>query len=775
MIPAQMPATPSRLLGAREGTPSWRVDNLKLPPFLFLACCGREMTQGAPSHPTQNIKTMPEKTTTSHSRAKSGRRSSKRGSKVFSGCWTCRDRRVKCDELRPSCKRCDAAGLKCQGYSIRLVWKGLSDNMVHPRSPSSLPSPSSSRSLPLSSLPPDDKIPRYSQRSSLQVSRPASTPSALSRAEVSSIQSHLKDSPLDAATLSSARKGLFSVFCAQAELAPNYVATGEPSSSSSASEHLTSTIDNLVTSTAQSNLASASRHDDQGDQASRISGGTADCLQRFYYPLSEDWWEALENLRTDSPPSMVYDQTMAEEAMVGSSQNLEASASPSSFNDSEALAALGTTFLDTGDNDADEELSAVSTSPTYGQGCIRLRSRSVSSLALAPRRSLASHLDLVHAPAEQSELIMHFVTTLSRDMSPVYQVDKPQHYALLPVALAGLNSSAREFDGEIAVCHGICSASAFNLSRLKEKENRDRLHQLGIQHRQLALSHLRRSIARKEQARCTSNWAAILTLLIHAGVQGQAGEWRTHVKALRSLIIANLDMVPDDMVAQVVLESCLCISVLGNSHDDATIETMLDAVPSTPSYMETAHGISRSLLETIHKINLLALSIRSGNSCTSEADQLHLQLLLHAPGSISTVALDASSATLLLHYSSIYYYSTLIYFERLIRRRCPTALQGFVGRVLEHLEAIEMEGKTTKGCIWTWPCLVTSAECIEPTLKNRMLVWFEGKRRHGFANMDIACDIAKEVWRRRDLSPDNPGEVFWQDVTNGTEYDILPL
>ncbi|KEF61139.1 uncharacterized protein A1O9_02704 [Exophiala aquamarina CBS 119918] len=332
--------------------------------------------------------------------------------------------------------------------------------------------------------------------------------------------------------------------------------------------------------------------------------------------------------------------------MGGISPGFESAASPSSFDDSGGFAALGTSFTDTSD-----------------------------------KRSWRR---------------------------PVACFDKSSTGRLLPIVLAGLNSRTRGFDGEIAVCHGICSASAFNPSRLKERQGQNRLHQLGIEHQQLALCHLCRSIAGKEQARCTSNWVAVLALLVHAGVQGEIGEWRTHVKALRSLALANIDMVQHDVVAQVVLESRLCMSVLGDLRDDHVLESMMDAIPSGPSYMETAHGISRSLLRTIYKIILLASLTRSGEIFGSEGDQLHLELLLHAPGNISTAGLDATSARLLVHYSSIYYDATLIHFERLIRRRSPTALQRFVERVVDHLELIEKESGEPKGCIWVWLCLVTS-------------------------------------------------------------------
>ncbi|KAH8648211.1 hypothetical protein BGZ60DRAFT_390695 [Tricladium varicosporioides] len=39
------------------------------------------------------------------------------GPKVKTGCGTCKFRRIKCDEAKPSCQRCSMTGRKCDGYS----------------------------------------------------------------------------------------------------------------------------------------------------------------------------------------------------------------------------------------------------------------------------------------------------------------------------------------------------------------------------------------------------------------------------------------------------------------------------------------------------------------------------------------------------------------------------------------------------------------------------------------------------------------------------------
>lgn len=48
----------------------------------------------------------------------------KRRTRNFDGCWTCRNRKVKCDLNHPRCLRCTKLGLECEGYGIKLYWAG---------------------------------------------------------------------------------------------------------------------------------------------------------------------------------------------------------------------------------------------------------------------------------------------------------------------------------------------------------------------------------------------------------------------------------------------------------------------------------------------------------------------------------------------------------------------------------------------------------------------------------------------------------------------------
>ncbi|KAI5961424.1 ARG81 [Candida pseudojiufengensis] len=46
----------------------------------------------------------------------------KKRQKTFTGCFTCRSRKIKCDLKRPSCEKCLKAKLTCAGYDVNLRW-----------------------------------------------------------------------------------------------------------------------------------------------------------------------------------------------------------------------------------------------------------------------------------------------------------------------------------------------------------------------------------------------------------------------------------------------------------------------------------------------------------------------------------------------------------------------------------------------------------------------------------------------------------------------------
>ncbi|KAG2733855.1 hypothetical protein G9P44_003380 [Scheffersomyces stipitis] len=67
----------------------------------------------------KNATTATEQNTTTPTNSPNKR--SKR-SKTFTGCFTCRSRKIRCDLSKPFCNKCTKSGLICSGYDIKLRW-----------------------------------------------------------------------------------------------------------------------------------------------------------------------------------------------------------------------------------------------------------------------------------------------------------------------------------------------------------------------------------------------------------------------------------------------------------------------------------------------------------------------------------------------------------------------------------------------------------------------------------------------------------------------------
>lgn len=105
----------------------------ELPPPVFHLCCILALSAAFPLQSCQGTSTLSWNSSASlqpiplcmyqvRPLLMSGPIQSRKRTKTFTGCWTCRKRKIKCDEAKPSCLQCRDKGLTCEGYSARLQW-----------------------------------------------------------------------------------------------------------------------------------------------------------------------------------------------------------------------------------------------------------------------------------------------------------------------------------------------------------------------------------------------------------------------------------------------------------------------------------------------------------------------------------------------------------------------------------------------------------------------------------------------------------------------------
>lgn len=52
-------------------------------------------------------------------------------------CWTCKRRKVKCDERSSGCGNCEKMKIPCEGYGIKLQWINVSNPFLEKEKPGS--------------------------------------------------------------------------------------------------------------------------------------------------------------------------------------------------------------------------------------------------------------------------------------------------------------------------------------------------------------------------------------------------------------------------------------------------------------------------------------------------------------------------------------------------------------------------------------------------------------------------------------------------------------
>jgi hypothetical protein len=409
----------------------------------------------------------------------------------------------------------------------------------------------------------------------------------------------------------------------------------------------------------------------------------------------------------------------------------------------------------------------------------------VPSASLPDFRSLAEswspclyrHLDLLPRPWEQRQLIHHWVTFVSWHLVPVDRGENPFRSVFTPMALAGLNSLSHESNGQIALFHSLCAVSAFSRGQFC---NDATALALAGKHYHLAILHLRHRLASLTShdpgldAQRDSVIATITMFSVMDMITGRSSEWRTHFQGGASLLATIANKIwQGDKSSSMIYQSYLAVAALSNIDLPATIT--VDSNDCKYYVLDRLFGLTRPILQHIMTVNSLLRDVSAANLDPNLLDELGDQLYANTPEDLNLDSLvDPSARALARHHAFVFYYASLIHFQRTVRQTQPSAVQDLVTRAVEHLEEIERLGAETVGCTLIWPPLVVACECESPELQARILAWYKVKRRHGFMNLEISKYVAQEVWRRRECVTTQP-DVRWQDILADMELDITAV
>ncbi|PKS10111.1 hypothetical protein jhhlp_001861 [Lomentospora prolificans] len=374
-----------------------------------------------------------------------------------------------------------------------------------------------------------------------------------------------------------------------------------------------------------------------------------------------------------------------------------------------------------------------------------------------------THLDLLRMPGSEKRLIHHWVTFTSGKLVLLDEPHNPCRSLMLPMALRGLTSSSATSNADIATFHAICACAAFNLYELGGRTC-EQDHVLALHHEEGAIRYLRNNLAQVDQHRDQSFAMAIMACITIEAISGHTRRWRMHVSGgIAYLSKLHSRGISSDFQSHMVSMAILCGCEVP-SELKSFLERAEELELSFPYY-----GASSSFLRNIDRMNTLAAC--ESLPAAHELDAFELQLYLGFPAA-RNAGLSKVHTLMLYHMAQAFYYATLVFFQRCVRRAAIETVQTIVERGVAQLEAIEEVAKGEAGSIMMWPALILAAECGTPELQARVLAWFRQKQKLGFRNLVVVRDMVKELWERREHGDVH---VNWKDLVAEERFDVFRL
>ncbi|KAJ5742423.1 uncharacterized protein N7511_011442 [Penicillium nucicola] len=586
--------------------------------------------------------------------------------KTFTGCWTCRDRRVKCGDEHPHCRRCQRSGLHCGGYGLRLGWSPTPGGRSHRRQVKPLTHDGGNGMSPVA---------------------------------VTALLNELESC---AGVGRGQQRGPFSVFSvsdvcdASQPLSSIQRETDQPKPDLRLAASLAAEENNMRSSGANWNSSSTTI---SVTSEGEIPDATTD-------PVAQGGDEPLTSIETlvnhHRVSSPVLDSTIP--------------------------------------NKAPSKISANDFAPLQ---------KSLNPLAL---------------PRPETELLHHWVVFLSGNMLLIDKPDNPCRAVFMPMALKGLDASPAESNIHLSIFHAICASSAFSLYHIRHDQ---RYHSLAMHHDQLALRHLRRKLQQAQRIDETT-LAAVLTCITSEAMSGRRSRWRTHVVGCLGLLENEFygDWIRTPIASR-LLQSYLSLSSLCSLPVSERLMSLLNGPSEFRHNLERSHGITTPLVQFIAQITALAES--KVRLSLEELDQIEMQLYLNFP-SLSNP--NAPESRIIQHALNSFYYATIVYFRRTLRRAPLCEVQDLIEKAIEDLEAVDTLTRGNGGCSYNWGSFVVAADCERPDLQDRMLVYFDGKSRHGIQNINSLCEIIQVLWDRRTAAGPHV-DIHWQELAKEADYDIM--
>lgn len=404
-------------------------------------------------------------------------------------------------------------------------------------------------------------------------------------------------------------------------------------------------------------------------------------------------------------------------------------------------------------------------------------------------------------PPRDTVLVHHWVTFVCTNSVLVDSATNFFRTIYTPLAVhPGRTASAPQ----AAVYHALCAAAAYSRARVCPLSASSAVETTtATRHETAAVRLLQHSLdpaaaALGSSAATTTTQkeavlAAIILLTLIDIIRGTtAGAWRAHMRGGRSWIEAlggaagweGNDADGGSLASSVLYQQFRGGAVVASLQDSEGADDYSpdggggggDGVAGGEAaayHLDLLYGVPKDMFDVLVRLRKVCAAPEQLTEEEKEAFEMQLYLSVPSLDAFPVQRFGGEVSRMVhLHTAHLFYYAMLIHFKRRVRRVPPAELQDLVSKSIEHLEAVEEMPQHALGVTITWPCLVVACEADDPLLRERLAIWLQKKKRHGFGIIDVAANVVLEVWRRRE-GHETPGDINWMDVLGEINSDIL--
>lgn len=401
-------------------------------------------------------------------------------------------------------------------------------------------------------------------------------------------------------------------------------------------------------------------------------------------------------------------------------------------------------------------------------------------------RSALNYDDLLPDTSLRSYLLEHFTMHLCDALLPVPGLTNPLRTLVVPIALEGMRTSTGH--AATALFHLVCSTSAFSLSLNDELEHRRVLMaSLALRHYGAGIRHLRQGILLNQPNEYVPMLAALTMCLTAEAVAIRAPFWEIHVRG-GCQWIRNIDpkywcestsaSIVYQMFAGLIIVVQSQLALDGEeSYTDPLFEFQH---PSNLYSLDRIYGIPPQILNLIFSMNTYERQIAAAE-CSStkrpstlvDIDTMEIQIFSSLPNPHS-LADDFEHSRLINHHSHIYYYSSMIYFKRTIRKLSVCAVQPLIETCLAHIEALHSCTSRPYSPL-IWPVAFIAAEALHLAVQKRLVRWLDLiTETSKFQVWQRVKGLAQEIWSLRE-TPGNDPNLGWREFMRRMPEWKIPL